>query len=249
MINIHIFSCRRIAAAGMVVTALLCAAFARADETDSAVKAAIVKIYTIHDVPDYYNPWSMKGPFGSTGSGCVIKGRKILTNAHVVSDKTFIQVRRYGDAKKYEARVLSVSHAADLALLTVNDPAFFEGVTPLDFGDLPRTREEILVYGFPLGGDTLSTTKGVVSRIEHQTYTHSSDSFLAVQIDAALNPGNSGGPAINDGKIVGVAMQVISQASNIGYIVPVPIINHFLRDLEDGRYNGFPSIGVVMQGM
>ncbi|MFH0879642.1 MAG: serine protease, partial [Lentisphaerota bacterium] len=182
-------------------------------------------------------------------SGCIIKGKKILTNAHVVSDETFIQVRRYGDSKKFQARVIDVSHAADLALLSVDDPAFFDGVEPLDVGELPKSQEEVLVYGFPMGGDTLSITKGVVSRIEHQTYAHSSASFLAVQIDAAINPGNSGGPAIIDNKIVGVTMQGMTQADNIGYIVPAPIITHFLLDLEDGRYDGYPSLGVVMQNM
>lgn len=220
-----------------------------ADEAVLDVKDAIVKIYTYHAVPDYQSPWSMRGTFNSTGSGCIIKGKRILTNAHVVSDQTFIQVRRNGDSRRYEARVVSVSHAADVALLSVEDPAFFEGVEPLDLGTLPNAQQEVLVYGFPLGGDTLSITKGVISRIEHQTYTHSSCSFLAVQIDAALNPGNSGGPAIVDDKVVGVAMQGISQADNIGYIVPVPIIDHFLADMEDGRYDGFPSLGVVMQGM
>ncbi len=213
------------------------------------IEGAIVKIYTIHDMPDYYNPWSMHGPFASTGSGCIIAGHRILTNGHVISDETFVQVRRYGDAKRYTARVLSVSHAADLALLTVDDPEFFKDVKTLDFGELPKSQQEVTVYGFPLGGDTLSTTKGVVSRIEHQTYAHSSDNLLAVQIDAALNPGNSGGPAISEGKIVGVAMQSISQADNIGYIVPVPIIQHFFKDIADNRYDGIPSLGVVLQNL
>ncbi len=213
------------------------------------VREAIVKIYTIRNVPDYYNPWSMRGPQGSTGSGCVIKGRKILTNAHIVSDQTFIQVRRYGESKRYQARVLEVSHAADLALLAVEDESFFEGVEPLDLGELPTSQQEVLVYGFPLGGDTLSITKGVISRVEHQTYSHSGVSFLAVQIDAAVNPGNSGGPALVGDRIVGVTMQGISQADNIGYIIPAPIIQHVLDDLADGRYDGFPSMGVVLQNM
>ena len=213
------------------------------------VTDAIVKIYTYHDVPDYQSPWSMRGTFASTASGCIIKGKRILTNAHVVSDETFIQVRRYGQSRRIPARVLSVSHAADVALLTVDEPDFFDGVEPLDFGTLPTAQQEVLVYGFPLGGDTMSITKGVISRIEHTTYAHSSCNFLACQIDAAINPGNSGGPALVSNRIVGVAMQGISQADNIGYIVPVPIIQHFLKDLEDGHYDGFPSLGVVMEGM
>jgi S1-C subfamily serine protease len=213
------------------------------------IRDSIVKIYTIHNRPDYYNPWSMQGTRSSTGSGCVIKGKKILTNAHVVSDQTFVQVRRHGEFKRYQARVESVSHDADLALLTVDDPGFFDGVGELTFGDLPGNQDEVLVYGFPLGGDTLSTTKGVISRIEHQTYAHSSVYLLAGQIDAAINPGNSGGPVIQDGQICGVVMQAISGGENLGYMVPVNIVQHFLSDLEDGSYDGFPSMGVILQAM
>lgn len=220
---------------------------AATDEAD--IREAIVKIYTVHNVPDYYNPWSMRGTQQSTGSGCIISGNRILTNGHVVRDSTFIQVRRFGESRRYQAHVLFVSHQADIALLTVDDPDFFGEVEPLEFGELPRTQQEVNVYGFPMGGDTLSITKGVISRIEHTTYAHSSVPLLAGQIDAAINPGNSGGPAIVDGKIVGVAMQGISQADNIGYIVPVPVIQHFLTDIEDGRRNGIPSLGVVLQDL
>ena len=213
------------------------------------ISGAIVKIYTYHSMPDYQAPWSMRGTFPTTASGCVIKGKRILTNAHVVSDQAFLLVRRYGDPRRYTARVLSVSHAADLALLTVDEPGFFDDAPTLDLGELPRVQQEVTVYGFPLGGDTMSITKGVISRIEHQVYAHSSCHFLACQIDAAINPGNSGGPALVSNRVVGVAMQGISQADNIGYIVPVPVIEHFLQDIEDGTYDGFPSLGVVMQGM
>ena len=184
-----------------------------------------------------------------TGSGAVIEGNRILTNAHVVSDLTFIQVRRYGDTQRYPARLLAISHQCDLALITVDDPSFFQGIDPLPTGDLPATNQEVLVYGFPMGGDTLSITKGVVSRIEHQPYVHSSITLLAGQIDAAINPGNSGGPVIVDGKIVGVVMQGIPSSQNIGYMVPAPIIKHFFEDLSDEQLDGFPNLGVYMQYM
>ncbi|MGF3555330.1 MAG: S1C family serine protease, partial [Thermoplasmatota archaeon] len=162
----------------------------------SDISDAIVKVYAVSDPPDYLNPWNMMGPSSVTGSGAIIEGNRILTNAHVVSDLTFLQVRRYGDTQRYPARLLAISHQCDLALITVDDPHFFQGIEPLIIGDLPATNQEVLVYGFPMGGDTLSITKGVVSRIEHQPYVHSSISLLAGQIDAAINPGNSGGPVI-----------------------------------------------------
>ncbi len=213
------------------------------------VREAIVKVYTVSNYPDYYNPWSMEGPRASSGSGCIIEKNLILTNAHVVSNQTFLQVRKYGDTQRYRAKVVAVSHLTDLALLTVEDLGFFDGITALDFGQLPETQQEVLVYGFPVGGDMLSITKGVISRIEHQPYVHSSSVFLAGQIDAAINPGNSGGPVLVDDKIVGVVMQGIPSAQNIGYMVPTPVISHFFTDLADGTLNGYPSLGIGLQDM
>ena len=213
------------------------------------IREAIVKVYTVSNSPDYYNPWSMQGPRGSSGSGCIIENNLILTNAHVVSNQTFLQVRKYGDTQRYRAQVVAVSHLTDLALLTVEDPVFFEGEPALSLGELPETQQEVLVYGFPMGGDMLSITKGVISRIEHQPYVHSSSVFLAGQIDAAINPGNSGGPVLVDDKIAGVVMAGIPSAQNIGYMVPVPVIRHFFQDLEDGIYEGYPSLGISVQDM
>ena len=213
------------------------------------IRRSMVKITTVYDEPSSINPWDFYGSQTLNGSGCVIEGDLILTNAHVVSYQTYIDVQRYGDPRKYKARVKAVSHQADLALLKVDDPAFFSDVKALELDDLPETRQEVTVYGYPEGGDTLSITRGVISRIEHQKYVHSSAQLLAIQIDAAVNPGNSGGPALIDEKIVGVVMQNRPRADNIGYIVPTPVIRHFLKDIDDGRFDGIPEDGIIVQPM
>ncbi len=211
-------------------------------------KEAIVKIYTVSKVLNYQEPWnsSMRR---STGSGAIIKGNYILTNAHVVANQTFLEVQRYGQRKRYIAKVISVSHQADLALLKVEDKNFFEGVIPLTFGDLPLVEQQIVVYGYPMGGSTLSATMGVVSRVEHHRYAHSGESFLAIQVDAAVNPGNSGGPALSNGKIVGVVMQGITKSQNIGYLVPTSLVKHFIDDMKDEVYDGFPELGITTQNL
>jgi S1-C subfamily serine protease len=219
------------------------------EEQVSQVKKATVKIYTVSNSPDYSNPWRMLEMSSGSGSGAIIEGNRILTCAHVVSDHTFIQVQRYGRVKRYNASVVSVSHEADLAILTVGDEEFFSDIASLEIGVLPKSQQEVLVYGYPAGGDTLSTTQGIISRVEHQRYVHSSLYLLAGQIDAAINPGNSGGPVIVDSKIVGVAMQGIDDLENAGYMVPPPVIKHFLKDLEDGKHDGIPDVGVLAQEM
>ncbi len=218
---------------------------------EERIKKAIVKVFTVTSKPDYYSPWLMEAPRSASGSGCVIEGGRILTNAHVVSNATFIQVQPYGSSKRYNAKVQHVSHESDLALLVIEDGDFFKGIRPLKFGGLPEVLEEVLAYGFPLGGDSLSITKGIISRIEYQEYAHSGYFFLAGQIDAAINPGNSGGPVIQDGEVVGIVMQAYnsSQAENIGYMIPTPMIHHFLDDLSDGLYDGFPEVGFTVQDM
>ena len=226
----------------LILAAVPASSIARTD-----IRSSMVKIYSVQNQPDYDNPWNMSGPQASNGSGCIISGNRILTNAHVVSDQTFLQVRLHGQSMKHRARVIAVSHETDLALLTVDDPSFFKRTKPLKLGSLPEIEQEVIVYGFPEGGDTLSTTKGVVSRIEDHRYDHSQMLFLAGQIDAAINPGNSGGPVIVNNRIVGVVMQGRRKLDNIGYMVPVPVIKHFLIDMEDGHYDGFPDDGVIVQ--
>ncbi|MBU1667477.1 trypsin-like peptidase domain-containing protein [bacterium] len=213
---------------------------AQAENIDSS----IVKIYTVSKSTDYMEPWN-SSISRSSGSGSIISGNRILTNAHVVANETFLEVKKYGDTKRYQAEVLEVSHDTDLALLEVKDKEFFKDVQPLDFGNLPKMQDKVTVYGYPMGGNTISVSTGIVSRIEHNQYAHSAKRFLAIQIDAAINPGNSGGPSISNGKIVGVVMQGITFSQSIGYMVPVDVIQHFLKDVEDGRHDGFPKLGIM----
>lgn len=212
----------------------------------NAINKSIVKIYTVSKTPNYQEPWNSV-VHRSSGSGSIISGNRILTNAHVVANQTFLEVKKYGDTKRYQARVLQVSHDTDLALLEVEDKDFFKDTVPLTFGTLPNMQDKVTVYGYPMGGNTISISTGIVSRIEHNRYAHSGQSFLSIQIDAAINPGNSGGPTISDGKIVGVVMQQISRAQNIGYMVPIDVVQHFLKDVEDGTYDGFPKLGIYME--
>ncbi|MBI5201439.1 MAG: trypsin-like peptidase domain-containing protein [Elusimicrobia bacterium] len=213
------------------------------------VEKSVVRIFTVFRKPDFYQPWQMAAQDSASGSGCVIAGNRILTNAHVVSDQVFVQARRAGDSARYTARVEYVAHDSELAVLKVDDPAFYKETVPLELGELPEQRDGVEVYGFPEGGDDLSVTKGVVSRIEVTPYTHSDRELLTIQTDAAINPGNSGGPMIMDGALVGVSFQMDVEAQNVGYAVPVPVIRRFLRDIEDGRYDGIPELGVRFQAL
>ena len=214
-----------------------------------AIEDSVIKIYTTQSAPDYFTPWRLLSPRQSSGSGSVISGNQILTNAHVVANASYVQAQKHNDPRRYLARVIFISHEADLALITVDEPGFFSDLKALSIGDLPAPLQEVSVYGYPIGGKSLSITKGILSRVEQQVYAHAGGYLLAGQIDAAINPGNSGGPVIVDQQIVGVVMQANSggRAENLGYFVPPSMIRHVLTDSEDGIYDGFPDLGFRTQ--
>ncbi len=204
---------------------------------------AVVRLDVIDYRPNYFVPWQNNLQGASSGSGVVIDGNRILTNAHNVAYATYITVTKRNEDEKYEARVLAVDHTCDLALLEVENKAFFRDIVPFPIGQTPAPQTAIAVAGYPIGGDGLSITQGVISRIEVQMYTHSLYNLLAAQLDAAINPGNSGGPVLCNGRVVGIAFQGLRAGEGLGYMIPTEIINHFLKDIEDGRVDGFGYAG------
>ncbi|GJN22243.1 hypothetical protein PR202_gb09795 [Eleusine coracana subsp. coracana] len=214
---------------------------------------AVVKVFCVHTEPNFSLPWQRKRQYSSSSSGFIIGGRRVLTNAHSVEHYTQVKLKKRGSDTKYLATVLAIGTECDIALLTVSDDEFWEGVSPVEFGTLPALQDAVTVVGYPIGGDTISVTSGVVSRIEILSYVHGSTELLGLQIDAAINSGNSGGPAFNDrGKCVGIAFQSLKHedAENIGYVIPTPVIKHFIRDYEkSGEYTGFPILGIEWQKM
>jgi S1-C subfamily serine protease len=244
------------------------------------------QVFCTHTEPNFSLPWQRRRQFASTSSGFLVPGRRVLTNAHSVEFATCVSLMRRGDDAKYAARVLAVGTECDIALLTVDDEAFWaDAAPPLQLGALPRLQDAVAVVGYPVGGcararhaggrapggagmhtradalpprslafparDTLSVTSGVVSRIEVTNYVHGMTELLGVQIDAAINSGNSGGPVLNEaGECVGIAFQSLKDGDteNIGFVIPTPVIAHFLADFaRNGTFTGFPAVGFEWQ--
>jgi S1-C subfamily serine protease len=209
------------------------------------VRKSVVQIRTFSQNFDPYSPWNPGALSSSGGSGFIIEGNRILTNAHVVSNARFIQIQRHNQTEWFEAKISFIAHDCDLAILEAGDPVFYKDSVALEIGKIPELNTPVLIIGYPIGGSKISVSRGIVSRIEQSTYAHSQvDSHLVIQVDAAINPGNSGGPAIQHNKVVGVAFQIASKGENIGYIIPTTVIHHFLKDIEDGKYDGYVELGI-----
>ena len=233
--------------AGALLLLPLLGSCGKGDWQLSEARKNVVMIEVTAQTWDYRLPWNPGTVSSARGAGFVIDGNRILTNAHVVSGARYLTVQREADPRKYPAKVLHVAHDCDLALVQVEDSEFLKGTSVLPIGEIPELESVVSVYGFPIGGDRLSVTRGVVSRIDYNSYTHSGrESHLAIQIDAAINPGNSGGPVMQADKVVGVAFQGFrgDVAQNVGYMIPTPVIRRFLKDVEDGHYDHYVDIAI-----
>jgi len=214
--------------------------------TDFAAPS-VVKVFSTTRYPDIYRPWTKQSPLDETGSGVVIAGNRILTCAHVVLYASQVQIQANQAGDKISASVEYIAPGIDLAVLKVDDESFFTNHPALPFNEsLPDTKDAVMVYGYPEGGTSLSITKGIVSRTEFVSYNFPV-SGLRIQIDAAVNPGNSGGPAVVGNKMIGLAFSHLSDSQNISYIIPCEEISLFLHDIADGRYDGKPAMYEELQ--
>jgi S1-C subfamily serine protease len=213
-----------------------------ADASTNSVENSVVKIFSTVGYPDLYKPWAKQTPTEISGSGVVIEGKRILSNAHLVLYASDVQVQASQSGDKVSATVVAIAPSIDLAILKLDDETFFDSHPPLPRSkNLPDIRDTVMVYGYPQGGRTLSITKGIISRIEFSAYNYGAYG-LRIQIDAAINPGNSGGPAVVGDKMVGLAFSHLSGGDNIGYLIPTEEIEMFLQDIADGHYHGKPYL-------
>jgi S1-C subfamily serine protease len=215
---------------------------ALADAKTDAVANSVVKVFSTVRYPDFYKPWTKEAPVEISGSGVIIEGKRILSNAHVVLYASQVQVQANQAGDKFSATVEALAPGIDLAVLKLDDESFFNAHPPLPRASaLPEVKDAVMAYGYPQGGTSLSITRGIVSRIEFALYNFPV-AGLRVQIDAAINPGNSGGPAVVGNQMIGLTFSHLSNSENIGYIIPNEEIELFLKDIADGHYDGKPAM-------
>src|SRR5262249_6481836 len=133
---------------------------------------SVVRVFASLRLPNPVRPWARQNPVDVVGTGVVIEGKTILTNAHNVfyAGEVFVQAARGGD--RIPARGASIGPGPDLATLKLQDESFFETHPPLPRAERqPNTCDAVVLLGFPAGGTGLAVTRGVVSRIDFAPYS------------------------------------------------------------------------------
>lgn len=159
----------------------------------------------------------------SLGSGFAVGSNCIVTNAHVIGNKRNVIVKTY-DGDEYTAFVIGIDNERDIAVLGVEGKEF----PFLKIADITGTNtgDDIYAIGAPKSM-AYTLTKGVISAKERQVGKYS-----YIQIDAAINEGNSGGPLLNDaGQVLGMNTLKMSDSEGIGLAIPISDVCTYLREL------------------
>jgi S1-C subfamily serine protease len=195
----------------------------------------VVKIFSETAIPSLIKPWAIDH-YSHTGSGFIIGDRLIATNAHVADHGKVVTLRKQADGRRFRARVIAMASQVDLAFITVDDEEFWLNALVLQISsELVHFQDQVHVIGYPTGGDSICITEGVVSRIDWDRYCESGSCNLSIQVDAAINAGNSGGPCLFNGKVCGVAFQSAAADSglqNVGYIIPSSILIKMVAEVS-----------------
>lgn len=179
---------------------------------------SIIRIITNNQDYDYLNPPNIKIEGQSVGTGFFISPTLIITCCHVVENgNTLFFTMPFLSNKKYKLNIVGLAPNIDLALVESIEYES-EHYLKLDNSDLINLQDQIRVIGYPLGQDKIKATQGIISGIQ----------FGNIQIDSAINGGNSGGPLLNSSNnVIGIVSSKVSNASGVGYAIPTKLLNVF----------------------
>jgi S1-C subfamily serine protease len=214
-------------------------------QSTARIDTQVVRVFAAKNSEYYYKPWKSPDVRSSRASGFFFEDETnfpgmrglILTNAHVVALAQSIKVSNGREKRRYRVRRLGILNAADFAVLQMEPEELAEyerrngRVVSLELGnsDNLRVGDKVLGWGYPHGGERISKSEeGEINRIEVNKYSYSKESWLMVQASLQQNPGNSGGPVLKNGKVVGIAFQGVKASDRINYFIPINLVKRFI---------------------
>jgi len=199
-----------------------------------------LKIFLDHGQPRRYKRTSL-------GSGVIISGERglILTNAHVISRSSAIQVFLQ-DEREFSADIIGADPDSDLAVLRIQSDDPLPAIEMGTSDDL-MIGETIIAIGNPFGFSHTVTT-GVISALKRSIRTEERTYQDFIQTDASINPGNSGGPLLNiNGELIGINTAIYAKAQGIGFAIPINRARRIVNDLILYGEVVLPWVGVTAQ--
>ena len=190
----------------------------------------------------FHRPWQQRRPMTLSALGVIVADGRVLVNGLLVANHRYIEIETLDTRQKHRADVEVVDYEANLALLKPTDPGFLKGRPALDIAAEVREGDVLNIWQAKPNGDVVSA-EGKVTSIELSAFTQG-NYFLAYRLDGVLQyRGNKVTlPVIKDGKLAGLLLRYASKDRSIE-VISLPVVRHFLEDVRNGDYQGFPVAG------
>ena len=213
---------------------------------------SLVKVNATYQGYAPHIPWQRESPANRRGLGVIISGNRVLVTAQIVADATYIELELADSGQKLPAKVTGVDYEANLAVLSTaaspeRSKSFFAGLKPMEIEPKAQAGENLNIWQLGRVGD-LIVTQLKLSKVLTATYVVEGSRFLAYEGQGIVrSEGNSFTvPVVKAGRLAGLLLQYDSK-NQVTTVLPGAIIEHFLKDLEDGSIEGFPSLGIEFQ--
>jgi len=232
----------------VLVLFFLASSVSTGDDSDS-VENKPVRLHVTYQENNYSSPWKQKKSGSRSGYGCVLSSGRILTTADMVKDSTMIKVEKPAGKEYYPARVEVIDFDVDLAVVSVQDESFFDGLRPVEMDPRIRTDQPVKFLVME-NSNKIRAIPGEIVKISVEDYFLGPDKYLTY--GAAVNFEDRGGgwsePVFSGGKLIGLTMSY-SGKKQYANIIPASIINRFLEADRPGGYIGFPHHGFIGTGV
>ena len=217
----------------------------------STFAAESLPLLRIASTSQEYNigqPWEKKSPTTRRGLGVLVGKNQIITTAEMGADATFIEIETIDSSISMPAETIVIDYEANLALISVIDPAHQEVLAkfkPMEISPSPKLDETVQVYQVEDNGKLL-VTDGVIRGADVVSSFVDGHFFLAYEVKASMQSAANSFtiPVMKGGKLLGLLTSYSSEEQLLDVTAP-EIIRAFLDDANDGKYDGFPSLGVT----
>jgi S1-C subfamily serine protease len=212
---------------------------------------SLLKVNVTYQMHNLQIPWQKESAGGRRGLGVVLPKNRVLVTAQMVADSTYIELELPESGQKLAAKVEAVDYEANLALIAPNSPAkekdFFAGLTGVQVDTTARIGDTLSVWQTGRVGDLIVTPMRI-SKVMTQGYFVENAAFLVYEATGIIRSESNSFtlPIVKGGKLAALLLRYDSK-NQVATLLPAPIIAHFLEDVEDGKYEGFPSLGIEFQ--
>lgn len=227
-----------------ILAVALPAGLLRGAAAPKGAELSVVRVNATDQNYDFFRPWAKKNPYVRHGLGAVLAGNRVLVTAELIANHTYVELERAESGEKIDARVVAVDYEANLALLQPTAPAFLSGLKPLELTLDAVVGDRVNVLQLE-SNDALASTPGPITTVEVSRYPLENTGFLIYRLSLSLQyrEGSFTAPVTKEGKLAGILMRYDPRSQTID-VLPAPVIEHFLKDVDGGTYRGFPRIGL-----